>query len=305
MRFQQIVDATKLSRWLGPNSRPSPSQPGPKRKTLALEFLEDRCVPAALSIGDTTVVEGLAGTQNAAITVTLDQASTKTIKVNYATESGDARGGKDFEQVNGKLIFAPGELTKTILVPIRGDQLYEADESFFINLRGAKNAYISDGQGVVTILDNYPRVSISDAILTEGNAGSTLMTFNVTLRSPHDQTLLVNFATQDGTALSGEDYLASAGVLTFNPGDTVQSFTIEIYGDSNPEPDEYLIVNLSITSPRAVLTDSQAYGTILDDDGYVPPAQDPFYDPYYDPYYGYYDYGYYYYGYSYYDSYYY
>ena len=48
----------------------------------------------------------------------------------------------------------PGVTSQTITVPIANDGTYEGAESFFVNLSGATNATIADGQGIGTILDN-------------------------------------------------------------------------------------------------------------------------------------------------------
>jgi hypothetical protein len=62
------------------------------------------------------------------------------------------------------------------------------DETFFVNLSGATNAIIADGQGAGTILDDEPRISISDVGKAEGKKGrTTLFTFTVTLSATYDQ----------------------------------------------------------------------------------------------------------------------
>jgi hypothetical protein len=66
----------------------------------------------------------------------------------------------------------------------------------------------------------------------------------------------VNFATQNGTAGSG-DYNATAGTLTFNPGETQKTVSVTIKGDTKVEGNETFFVNLSnainaaIARPRA------------------------------------------------------
>jgi hypothetical protein len=55
---------------------------------------------------------------------------------------------------SGTLTFAPGETIKTITVQIKGDKKKEADETFFVNLSGAANATMLDGQGLGTILND-------------------------------------------------------------------------------------------------------------------------------------------------------
>ena len=240
-----------------------------------------------LAVSDAIVVEGNDGTQYAKTVVTLSQPAASTVTVNYQTSDRTATAGTDYSAVSGKLSFARGETSKTILVPIRGDRLGEADESFVVKLRGAKNAKIADGTGVVTIRDDEPRISIGDAIATEGNAGATLLTFTVTLSAAYDEAVMVNYATADGTATTADsDYLAASGTLTFAPGETTKTFTVEVLGDTISEGDEYFLVNLSVASSNSLIGDGQGQGTLLGDDGdtWEYPEQ-PWYDtgdcPYY------------------------
>ena len=123
-------------------SRPS-ARAKLKRRTcgLALETLEDRCVPAALiSIGDVSVVEGNSGTLNAAVPVTISQPHGNSVTVNYSTANGTATAGSDYNAVSGTLTFTKNETTKSILVPIRGDRVVEPTESFSVRLANAKGA---------------------------------------------------------------------------------------------------------------------------------------------------------------------
>src|SRR5205807_6352342 len=78
----------------------------PRTCGLAVETLEDRCVPAALiSIGDVSVVEGNSGTLNAAVPVTISQPHGNNVTVNYSTANGTATAGSDYNAVSGTLTF--------------------------------------------------------------------------------------------------------------------------------------------------------------------------------------------------------
>ena len=108
-------------------------------------------LPAA-SVGDVSVPEGNAGATNATFTVSLSAAATQTVTLNYATADGTATvAGGDYVAANGTLSFAPGEQSKTVTVTVNGDEVVESDESFSLNLSGATNATIADGQGTATI----------------------------------------------------------------------------------------------------------------------------------------------------------
>ena len=79
--------------------------------------------------------------------------------------------------------------------------------------------------------------------------------------------MTVSYATADGTAIAGADYLATFDTLTFAPGETTKTFTVEVLPDATGEPDETFSVNLSGASSYAFVADGQGRGTILDDDG--------------------------------------
>jgi chitinase len=160
---------------------------------------------------------------------------------------------------------------------VYGDRAAEPDETLFVKLSAAKNAKIADGTGVVTIRDDEPRVRINDASSAEGDSGTTLLTFTVSLSAAYDEAVTVNYSTADGSATTaGNDYLSALGTLTFAPGETSKTITVEVGGDATPEGNEYFFVNLSGASSNALLADGQGVGTILDDDGgSTPPEDDP------------------------------
>jgi uncharacterized repeat protein (TIGR01451 family) len=110
-----------------------------------------------------------------------------------------------------------------------------------------------------------PGLSINDVSLLEGNSGTTNAVFNVVLSVPIPLPVSVNFATSDNTALAGSDYLATNGVLNFAPGQTNQTVTVVVKGDTSSEIDETFFVNLANPS-NAVIMRAQGIGTILNDD---------------------------------------
>jgi hypothetical protein len=267
-------------------------------RTSILETLESRRLFNGLptiSIGDASIVEGNSGATNAAVVVSLSQPRHQTVTVNYSTQGGTAVAGGDYSATSGKVTFAAGETSKTILIPVKGDRLAELEESFIVTLQSAKNAKIGRGQGTVTILDDEPRLSISGAADYEGNSGTKSFVFTVSLERAYDQQVTVDYATQDYTAFAGVDYLSTSGPLTFDAGDTTRTITVEVVGNATAEPDRYFLMNLSNASANASISYASAYGTIYDDDGYYD------YSTVYDPGYGS---DYYYYGWYSYDSYY-
>jgi hypothetical protein len=222
----------------------------------------------SIAISDVTITEGNTGTQAANFIVTLSAASAQPVTVTYATADGTATAGDDYQAAAVTLTFGPGETSKTINVLVNGDRIGEPDETFFVNLSGPTNATIADGQGVGTILDNEPRISISDVARNEGRRGqTTLFTFTVTLSAAYDQPVTMSYRTVDGTAkTSDQDYVAKSGTLTFRPGETTKTITIEVKGDNKSEADEVFYLDLFNNTSNSLFAKKRGVGTILNDD---------------------------------------
>jgi hypothetical protein len=221
-----------------------------------------------MSINDVTVTEGNTGAVNGTFTVSLSVAYDVAVTVHYQTANGTATAGSDYQAASGTLTFAPGLTSQTVTVLVTGDRLAEANETFIVNLSNPTNATIADGQGVGSITDDEPRISISDVTKSEGRKGkTTLFTFTVTLSAAYDQPVTMSFRTADDTAkVSDGDYIAKTGTLTFAPGETTKTITIEVKGDSKKEANETFYLDLFGLSNNALFTKNRGLGTILNDD---------------------------------------
>src|SRR5439155_14180701 len=106
--------------------------------------------------------------------------------------------------------FQPGETNETVRIQVMGDALNESDETFFVNLSNATNAVIACAQAVGTIVndDAAPALAIRNVSVMEGNSGTTSAELTVSLSGASGRTVTVNYATANGTATAGSDYLA-------------------------------------------------------------------------------------------------
>src|SRR4029077_8502742 len=222
----------------------------------------------AIAINDVTLYEGNSGTTNAVFTVSVSPPPSLPVSVNFGTSDGSAVAPGDYLSTSGVLTFAPGETNKSIIVQVVGDMAYELNETFNVNLSSPNNASISDGNGIGTILndDPIPTISIGDATLAEGNVGTTSAIFAVTLSAPCGLAVTVNYATANGTALAGSDYIATNGFLSLPPGVTSTNIAVRVNGDLLVEPDEVFYVDISFPA-NANLLKREGYGLILNDDG--------------------------------------
>jgi hypothetical protein len=110
------------------------------------------------------------------------------------------------------------------------------------------------------------KVVISNVNKKEGNSGLTTFSFPVTLSAAPLSTVTVDWATANGTALAGSDYLAASGTVTFPAGVSAKTINVSVLGNTLLAANTTFYVNLSNPSANAYLGDSQAIGTIVNDD---------------------------------------
>ncbi|HEY0171893.1 MAG TPA: DUF4394 domain-containing protein [Pyrinomonadaceae bacterium] len=228
-----------------------------------------------LSVADVTVSEGDTGAL-AIFTVTLSPARNVTVTAQYITSNGTASAGSDYEAVSGTLTFAAGQTSRTITVPVVGDDAPEPDETFFVNLSNATNAAVADGQGQGTITDDdAPTAAFAFAAASFAHDESCEAALVTVVRTGDTSVpMSVDYATTNGTASDRSDYTYAAGTLEFAAGETSKTIPILISEDSHVEGTETLTVTLS--NPRGGSgLGGQASATVVIIDDASEPASNP------------------------------
>ncbi|KAM3093210.1 Calx-beta domain-containing protein [Phormidesmis sp. 146-12] len=233
--------------------------------------------PPAASIAGAGKLEGDGGSSTLFLTINLSAASAQVVTVNYATSNGTASAGSDYLSSAGQITFLPGETSKAIGVSVLGDVEFEPDESFSVVLSNPVGATIATATATGTITNDDaappPPVSVGIAGISqnEGNGGSSsLFDFVVSLSAASAQTVTLNYATSNGSAIAGSDYTAVGGFVSFAAGETSKIISISVLGDGIVEPDESFSVILS-NAINASISNGSAIGTILNDDVAAPP----------------------------------
>ena len=167
--------------------------------------------------------------------------------------------------------FAAGQTDNVrVRVPIINDALDETGETF--SLVGTTSAGVTanvSATGTVNVTSTTtmpPTLAVNDVTVDEA-AGTA--TFTVTLSAPSGQTVTVGYNTSNGLASAGSDFTAATGTLTFAPGVTTQTVTVNIAEDAVDEANETFNVNL-VTPTNATIAHATGVGTITDND--APPT---------------------------------
>jgi hypothetical protein len=212
---------------------------------------------------------------NAVIAVTRMGGTNVAVTVDFIATNGTATAGVDYTATNGSLTLDAGVISTNFSVAIFPDGMIGPDTTVSLLLSNATGGAVlgSPSNAVLRILDNgMPELQFTTNSFSQiEGAGSVTLT--VTRLGKTVDEVTVDYATQEGTATNGSDYLDTTGTLVFAPGETQKSFAITILSDSLFESNETFSTALSnptnLTNPAlgAILGDpSSVTVTIINDD---------------------------------------
>ncbi|CAF3218250.1 unnamed protein product [Rotaria socialis] len=184
-----------------------------------------------------------------------------TVYVDYTTEDGTATHGADYEPAEGTLIFYPMETHKQIQVKIIDDEIFEEDEHFSVKLSNLK---IKDNQGrltpgifdksvqlvepstavVMIIDDDHSGMFVFDSDEATIVESDRFMDIKVLRTSGARGRVRLTYATEDETAVTGRDYVANTGEITFENNENEKTITIEIIDRDQYHRNETFLIRL-------------------------------------------------------------
>ena len=193
-----------------------------------------------------------------------------------ATAGATCAAGVDYISDSGSLTFGPLETTKTITVKVCGDTAVESDEAFFVNLTTPRATRRSGSSGARHDRQRRRVLQHQRHQRERGQrSGNDRLHLHVTKTGTVSGTRTVNYATESRRrhdpeqrrhVRSGLRLPADSGTLIFGAGDTTQTITVLVCGDTTVELDELFNVNLSSPSVGATISDATGQGTIVNDD---------------------------------------
>lgn len=132
-------------------------------------------------------VEGDSGETDMLFPVALDRPALTDVTMHYQTVDDLAHAGEDYQNTSGTLVIAAGSTTAQVNVPVIGDTIGEADETFYLALDNVStNARLVVSTSLGTIADDEPVVELahSGVDVHEGESGNADLAFAVGLSKP-------------------------------------------------------------------------------------------------------------------------
>jgi Ca2+-binding RTX toxin-like protein len=180
------------------------------------------------------------------VVVTLSSPGQQIVRAEYYTAdltATDWSGSpeRDFVPSSGNIEFAVGETTKVVRIPLFDNLVTEALQSFSFVVRTPTNAVIGDGVSNIVLFDNdsiveTPGLFVRSMTVDEAaGTASFIVTLGENGAQASNNTIIVDYATTNDSAVAGSDFLARSGTLTFLPGETLKTVVVDLLDDGIAE----------------------------------------------------------------------
>jgi hypothetical protein len=222
--------------------------------------------PGTLALANPTFI----GQQvNGSVTITVNRTggSSGAVSVPFATSDGTAVSGTNYTGISGVLSWANGDSTpKSFTVALATTPAFKLTKNFTVTLGsttgnaglGTSSATVTVYGSIAALVSSYSLSSASYGVVQ--NTGSVAIT--VVLNGSTYGPATVQYATSNGTAVAGTDYTASSGIVSFNPGDTSETFNIPISTATPFVGTKSFTVTLSNAAPGTLTAPTSALVSI-------------------------------------------
>ena len=206
----------------------------------------------------------------ARFTVTLSSPSASAVSVRWDNESATAGYNSDFAGLSGQFVtFAPGEIVKTVLVPLLHDANDEALESFRAVLSNSVNGTIARTAGTAVIVDDdapitgTPTISVVPGAARSVAENGGWIDIPVMLDQASVGVQRVSYTTLNGTATAGTDYVATSGTLAFLPGEVTKTVRVFLRDDVQFEAAETLSLRFSAPTTPGLTPSGVPFSSVI------------------------------------------
>lgn len=223
---------------------------------LTLEILDKTPLPT-LDFPPVQIQEGT----TASLVITSSHPIDRDIHFDLEVVTGTASGSDYSLPPLTGLTLPRGMTSVSIPIAAVADDIREGDETFGLQIVSPRHAIAPSTQTQITISDQSvsPTVTIAAATATEGS----LLTFTVSLSADANTAVTFDFATEDQTAISGENYIARSGRLTIPSGQRSTTISIQGRDDGLFKPNQTLRLHVFNIAGATNMT-VQAIGTFTE-----------------------------------------
>ncbi|QJD78872.1 putative Ig domain-containing protein [Spirosoma rhododendri] len=176
----------------------------------------------------------------------------------------------DYVLSSNTITILNGQTAGSVTFTVVDDNAVEGTETATLTISNPSSG-VALGNTVaqnITITDNdvAPGLSINDVSMAEGNSGTTTFTFTISLAAPAPAGgVSFNYATANGTATAGTDYVATSGTGTIPEGSSTFAISVLVNGNTTFEADKTFFVDVANVT-GATVSKGLGTGTIVNDD---------------------------------------
>ena len=185
------------------------------------------------------------------------------VNVTVQTSDQTATADDDYKAIEQTLTLSDKQLFQTFTLDIIADEIYEANESFTIELSTPDSAGLGDITTlVVTLKDNGGTAISWQETTNEVHEDSVNLTLTVTRPDDSLGEMSVDVSSVDDTAINGTDYLFEEQTITFYSGEYSKDLSIAIIDNDEYQGDKSFSLMMSNPS-NAYLEDNTETATVI------------------------------------------
>ena len=224
--------------------------------TIKVEILDISKPPVIMALAPQVFVNEDA--EHAEIGVTLTHATSRLVVVRYSTniaENDTAETNVDFRQPDPPFLeMSEGSIEATIKIPIlnerSGQEVYEGNETFTVEITAASNATFAGGSIPITVTiidDDLPTITVAESVTTiVEEVGMAEIRFE--LSNPTEENVEVTYSTSivsDTDTAETADFINQTNELTIIPSGQPGIIFVPINDDSTYEGEETFSVTIT------------------------------------------------------------
>ena len=239
--------------------------------TSTVSIIDDDA-PASVAVSWAQTAYTVAEGGSVTVTAELDDDPEKTVVVPIARTDQGGAGSGDYSGVPSTITFESGDTSKTFTFTATDDALDDDGESVQLAFGPTLPSGVTQGTPASTLVritdDDDPQVNVSYGLAEYTAAEGGTVTVTVELDADPERTVVIPLTHTARAGATGADYSGVPANVTFDAGETEQTFTFRATDDTVDDDDEEVLLGFGAGLPAGVTAATPATSTvtITDDD---------------------------------------